>query len=179
MFSASQNKVSNASSENRVSPDNKEHGSSWLIGSFFPKFLTGEKHVVDSTTIQPSCSGQSKTNNMISDDGVPGGGGEPSDDLNLPQKVAERLVEIYSILTGPDVRARRVVVCTLIPPPKLDQFHDYMIELTNKQIRRVWPAPSASTTHSASTWRHHNSNARSSTMASTLQRRATVSGPDD
>ena len=61
---------------------------------------------------------------------------KPSDDLELPQKVAEWLLEIYSILTGPGVRARRVVVCTLIPRPKFDQFHNYMIEQTNEQIRQ-------------------------------------------
>ena len=60
---------------------------------------------------------------------------KPSDDLTLPETVADRLQQIHKILTGPGIRARRVVVCTLIPRPKYDQFHDYLIEQTNEKIR--------------------------------------------
>ena len=59
----------------------------------------------------------------------------PSDDLKLPEKFAYRLWDLYTKLSK---NANRVDVCTLIPRPTYDQFHQYMIDTTNSEIRQLF-----------------------------------------
>ena len=58
----------------------------------------------------------------------------PSYNLDLAQTVCDRLIKIY-ILKGDQVRAKRVLICTLIPRPKYDQFHQYLIQKTNEFLK--------------------------------------------
>ena len=59
----------------------------------------------------------------------------PSDDLDLPEEVANRLWDLYTKLLK---NANRVDVCTLITRPEYDQFHQYMwhYEQQNQAIIR-------------------------------------------
>ena len=65
-----------------------------------------------------------------------GVGGWGVDDLCPgPEEVANRLWDVYTKLSK---NANRVDVCTLIPRPKYDQFHQYMIDTTNSKIRQLF-----------------------------------------
>ena len=57
----------------------------------------------------------------------------PSDDLKLAKEVAKDLWDLQQTLSR---NATRVDVCTLIPRPKYDQFHQLLIEQTNICIKQ-------------------------------------------